>query len=301
MPTRWPAGRLGRIFGTGYDATDRRPCAAGRRPRPPICEGDAMSDDELAARLREVGCVFAEEEAAEVRRVLGAGDPSGVVAARARGVPLEQALGLARFAGVDVALDPGVFVPRHRAAVLVDAAAEAAPGARVVVDLGCGSGAIAAALTRALPGAAVHACDIDAAAVATAARNGAVFGFAVHRGDWWDALPAVLLGRVGLAVAYLPHVPTRLLGTIPRDFREHEPDRTVDGGGDGLDPFRAVLAGAPRWLAADGALVTLVATEQVPAALAAAAGWRAVVVSGTEKDEDADADGDDAVLVLRRR
>src|SRR3954447_894061 len=165
MPTRWPAGRLVRIFGTGDDATDRRPCLAGRRPRPLICEGDAMSDDELAARLRAAGCAFAEEEAAGIRRVLAAGGPPGVVAARARGVPLEQALGLARFAGVDVALDPGVFVPRHRAAVLVDAAAEAVPRPRVVVDLGCGSGAIAAALTRRLPRAAVHACDIDAAAV----------------------------------------------------------------------------------------------------------------------------------------
>lgn len=247
--------------------------------------------DPLVARLRAVGCVFAEEEAAEIRRVLGSADPSGVVAARARGVPLEQALGVARFAGVEVAVDPGVFVPRRRAEVLVTAAAEAAPAARVVVDLGCGSGAIAAALTRRLPHAAVHACDVDRAAVTTAARNGAVFGFTAHHGSWWDALPGGLLGRVDLAVAYLPHVPTRLLGTIPRDFREHEPDGTVDGGFDGLGPFRAVLAGAPGWLASDGVLVTLVAGEQVPDALGVAAGWRPAV-----RAED---DGD-AVLVLRR-
>jgi release factor glutamine methyltransferase len=251
-----------------------------------------MSDaDPLVARLRAVGCVFAEEEAAEIRRVLGAGDPSGIVAARSRGVPLEQALGVARFAGVEVAVDPGVFVPRRRAEVLVAVAAEAAPAARVVVDLGCGSGAIAAALTRRLPHAAVHASDLDRAAVATAARNGAAFGFAVHHGSWWEALPGGLLGRVDLAVAYLPHVPTPLLATIPRDFRDHEPERTVDGGFDGLDPFRAVLAGAPRWLAENGVLVTLVAAEQVPEALAAAAGWQTEV----RGDED-----DDAVLVLRR-
>ena len=272
-------------------------------------------DQGLAARLRAVGCVFAEEEAAEIRRVLGAADPSAVVAARARGVPLEQALGRARFAGVDVEVGPGVFVPRHRAAVLVGAAAEAAPAARIAVDLGCGSGAIAAALTRRLPHAAVHACDIDRAAVTTAARNGAIFGFVAHHGGWWEALPGSLLGRIDLAVAYLPHVPTRLLGTIPRDFREHEPAGTVDGGFDGLDPFRAVLAGAPRWLAGDGVLVTLVAGEQVPAALATAGGWRVEVRAGLPDDADTggDDDGpsgaggeegdepDDAVLVLRRR
>jgi release factor glutamine methyltransferase len=290
---------LVRIFGTGYDATDRRVGAASWAvAAPAICEGDGMTDpDDLVARLRAVGCVFAEEEAAEIRRVLGPGDPSAVVAARALGVPLEQALGRGRFAGVDVAVDPAVFVPRHRAAVLVDAAAQVAPGARVAVDLGCGSGAIAAALTRRLPQAAVHACDIDRAAVATAARNGAVFGFTAHQGDWWAALPGVLLGRVDLAVAYLPHVPTRWLGTIPRDFREHEPDRTVDGGVDGLDPFRAVLAGAPRWLAADGVLVTLVAGEQVPDALASAGGWRVEV---RDLDGDADDEDDDRVLVLHR-
>jgi release factor glutamine methyltransferase len=261
--------------------------------------------DDLVARLRAAGCVFAEEEAAEIRRVLGAGDPSSIVAARARGVPLEQALGRARFAGVDVEVGPGVFVPRHRAAGLVAAAAAAAPAARVAADLGCGSGAIAAALTRRLPHTAVHACDIDPAAVATAARNGAVFGFVAHHGSWWEALPGSLLGRVDLAVAYLPHVPTRLLGTIPRDFREHEPARTVDGGFDGLDPFRAVLAAAPKWLATDGVLVTLMAAEQVPDALAAAGGWGAEVQAGVPGSAgpgaEEDDEPDDAILVLRRR
>jgi release factor glutamine methyltransferase len=167
-----------------------------------------------------------------------------------------------------------------------------------VVDLGCGSGAIAAALTRRLPLADVHACDIDRVAVATAARNGERFGFTAHHGSWWEALPGRLLGRVDLAAAYLPHVPTGLLDTIPRDFREHEPARTVDGGSDGLDPLRAVLAGAPRWLAADAMLVTLIAAEQVPAALEASAGWRTEV--RRVGDEDDEGEDDDAVLVLRR-
>lgn len=246
--------------------------------------------DDLVARLRAAGCVFAEEEATEIRRVLGDADPAAVVEARAVGVPLEQALGRARFGGVDVVLGPGVFVPRHRAAVLAAVAAQEAPGARTAVDLGCGSGALAAALTRLLPRAAVHACDVDGAAVTAAGANGATFGFAVHLGDWWDALPAALLGRVDLAVAYLPHVPTGMLDTIPRDFREHEPARTVDGGADGLLPFRHVLAAAPRWLAPGAVLVTLVAEEQVPAALAATDGWAATV---------RDQEEDDAVLVLR--
>jgi release factor glutamine methyltransferase len=246
-------------------------------------------DDPLVARLRAAGCVFAEEEAAEIRRVVRDPDAvEAVVAARAAGMPLEQAVGRARFAGIEVELAPGVFVPRLRAGAIVGAAVAARPAAGVVVDLGAGAGPIAAALARLIPGAAVHAVEIDPAAVTVAARNGVRLGFAVHRGSWWDALPPSLRGRVDLAAAYLPHVPTHRLAHIPRDFREHEPATAVDGGADGLDPLRAVLAGFDEWLAPGGALVTLVAGEQVETARGLVGGRRLEVI-------EAD---DDAVLVI---
>lgn len=249
-----------------------------------------MSDpDPLTARLRAVGCVFAEEEAAEIRRVLRDPDAiDAVVAARSAGMPLEQALGRAVFAGIDLQLAPGVFVPRHRAEAIVDVAAAARPRARTVVDLGTGSGAIAAALAVRIPLADVHASEIDAAAVLVAARNAATIGFEVHEGDWWTALPPSLRGRVDLAAAYLPHVPTARMDGIPKDFRDHEPDRTVHGGADGLDPLRAVLAGSAEWMAPGGALVTLVAGEQVEAA-------RGLVAPRPLDEVEGD---DDAVLVI---
>ena len=220
--------------------------------------------DALVARLRAAGCVFAEEEAAEIRRVLA--DPvaiAAVVVAREAGMPLEQALGRTRFAGVEISLAPGVFVPRLRAETIVDAAVDARPRARVVADLGTGAGAIAAALATRMPHAAVHATELDPDAVAVAVGNGARIGFSTHRGDWWTALPASLHGRIELATAYLPHVPTAELDRIPRDFRAHEPEAAVHGGADGLDPLRAVLAGMDAWMAPGGAFVTLVAGEQV--------------------------------------
>jgi release factor glutamine methyltransferase len=223
--------------------------------------------DPLVAALRAAGCVFAEEEAAEIRRVLQ--DPeaiAGVVAARADGMPLEQALGRVRFAGIDLEVAPGVFVPRVRAEAIVEVAVRTRPRARLVADLGAGNGAVAAALVERLPLADVHAAELDTVAVAVAARNGDRFGFAVHRGSWWDALPGALRGRVELAAAYLPHVPTAELAHIPRDFRDHEPESTVHGGADGLDPLRAVLAGMSAWMAPGAALVTLVAGEQVETA-----------------------------------
>lgn len=238
--------------------------------------------DPLVARLRAAGCVFAEEEAAEIRRVVGADEQraDAAVAARANGIPLEHALGTALFAGVEIAVGPGVFVPRTRAEILVDAAVATRPDARVVVDLGTGSGAIAAALATRLPRADVYGVDLDSAALAYAVRNAARYGFTVGEGDWWDALPRGLRQRVDLAVAYLPHVPTARLDDIPGDYRAHEPDLAVAGGTDGLDPFRAVLRDLDTWLAADGVLVTLVAEEQLGTATKLSEGSRVTLVEG---------------------
>ncbi|GHF26237.1 N5-glutamine methyltransferase family protein [Pseudolysinimonas yzui] len=243
---------------------------------------DALASDPLIGRLREVGCVFAEEEAAEIRRVVGDDEQraDAVVAARGAGIPLEHALGVALFAGVEIEVGPGVFVPRARAEVLVDAAVAARPDARVVVDLGTGSGAIAAALATRLPRAAVYGVDLDPHALAYAVRNAARHHFTVHEGDWWDALPHELRGRVDLAVAYLPHVPTARLADIPGDYRAHEPDLSVAGGPDGLDPLRHVLADLDEWLTPDGVLVTLVAEEQLETARALSEGRRLTLVVG---------------------
>jgi release factor glutamine methyltransferase len=105
----------------------------------------------------------------------------------------------------------------------------------------------------------VHGVDLDEAALACARRTG---GFTVHQGSWWSGLPEALAGRADLAVAYLPHVPTSRLAEIHPDFRMHEPAVSVDGGPDGLDPLRAVLADADQWLAPDGVFVTLLARKQ---------------------------------------
>jgi release factor glutamine methyltransferase len=142
----------------------------------------------------------------------------------------------------------------------------------------------------------VHACDHDTGALAWARRNGATFGFAVHEGDWFDALPPALEGKLDLVVAHLPYVPTTAVRLLPRDFRDHEPRHTVDGGADGLDPFRVVAAGCRRWLAADGVLLTLVGQEQAATVLAFAADHRL----GVELAPADEATGDSVVVSLRR-
>lgn len=222
-----------------------------------------MDSDPIVARLRAAGCVFAEDEAAFIRRHLD--DPHDIeraVTSRASGLPLEHAVGAAEFAGAILAVADGVFVPRRRAETLAHTAAAQHPTARVVVDLGCGCGALAASMTTRLPSARVHAVDVDPTSVVVARLNGRRYGFAAHHGSWWDGLPSDLRGRVDLAVGYLPHVPTHEVRHIHADFRAHEPLAAVDGGSDGLDHLRTVLAGLPDWLAPGGRFVTLLSAEQ---------------------------------------
>ncbi len=256
--------------------------------------------DEAVRTLRRAGCVFAEREAAVI---FASGHAAArrrqMVAARAAGAPLEYVVGVAEFAGVRVRIGPPAFIPRHRAAALVDAAdmVQTRADAVTVLDLGCGCGAIAAALAQRHPSRSVHATDVDAAAVAYARTNGVAFGFETHEGDWFDALPTSLQGALDVVVAHLPYVPSAEVAMMPRDFRDAEPLRTVDGGTDGLDPWRTVAARAATWLAPGGALLTQVAGTQVETAVTvgADAGWHTMPAITDLSDQDG------AVVLVSRR
>ncbi|WP_412539171.1 putative protein N(5)-glutamine methyltransferase [Longispora sp. K20-0274] len=255
----------------------------------------ALSHLSIVARLRAVGCVFAEDEA---RLLLSSAatpaDLAAMVDRRVAGLPLEQVLGWAEFAGLRIAVLPGVFVPRRRTEFLATqatalarafvaraappasgsgvATAPAGPTARVagrpvVVDLCCGSGAVGTALVTALPGVELHAADIEPAAVRCARRNLGPAG-EVHEGDLYAALPGTLRGRIDVLVCNAPYVPTGEIGLLPPEARLHEPHVTLDGGLDGLDVQRRVAAGAGEWLAPGGHLLVETSSDQAPGTLA---------------------------------
>jgi len=233
----------------------------------------------IVTRLRAAGCVFAEDEA---RLLISAAstpaDLAAMVDRRAAGQPLEHVVGWAKFCGLRIAVDPGVFVPRRRSEFLVrqtiglagrPAAAshsgQAGPPA-VIVDLCCGSGALGAAVTAALDRAELHAADVDPAAVRCARRNVAACGGRVYEGDLYQPLPSTLRGRVGILLANVPYVPTEAVQTLPPEARLHEARRALDGGPDGLDVLRRVAAAAPRWLAPGGHLLIETSERQAPPA-----------------------------------
>jgi len=226
----------------------------------------------VVTALRSAGCVFAEDEA---RLILSTArtpaELTVMVDRRVAGLPLEHVLGWAGFRGLRIAVEPGVFVPRRRTEFLVEQAVALAPGASVVVDLCCGSGAVGAALAAALPGVELHASDVDPAAVRCARRNVGA-GARVHEGDLFEALPHGLRGRVGILAANVPYVPSGEVGLLPPEARDHEPLVALDGGGDGLDVLRRVAGEAPRWLAPGGSLLVETSERQAGPAVEILAG-----------------------------
>ncbi|GLW94972.1 N5-glutamine S-adenosyl-L-methionine-dependent methyltransferase [Actinokineospora globicatena] len=241
--------------------------------------------DDVVARLRAAGCVFAEDEA----RLLAEAAADGaaldeLVAARVAGDPLEHLLGWAEFAGARVVVAPGVFVPRRRTEFLAErAAALASPGA-VVVDLCCGCGAIGAAVSAAVPGVELHAADIDPVALACARRN--LPHAEVHEGDMYAALPARLRGSVDVIVANVPYVPTREISRMPAEARLHEPHTALDGGTDGLAHQRTLAHGATPWLRPGGHLLVETSDEQAPTTVEVftAAGLTTEVLTCPDRD-----------------
>jgi release factor glutamine methyltransferase len=190
-------------------------------------------------------------------------DLDDMVDRRVAGVPIEHVLGWAEFCGLRLAVDRGVFVPRRRTEFLVSRVSAVVEPGNVVVDLCCGSGAIAAALVAALGPIELYAVDIDPAAVQCARRNLAATDGEVYEGDLYEPLPPALCGRVDVIVANAPYVPSDEIALLPSEARVHEPLVSLDGGADGLDILRRITAGASEWLAPGGYLFVETSEGQV--------------------------------------
>ena len=230
----------------------------------------APPDPAVVRRLRAAGCVFAEDEAEVIASSAGSADElESMIAARVSGLPLEQVVGWAEFRGLRILVDPGVFVPRRRSEFLVEVAIGLPRVSPVIVDLCCGTGALGLATAAALPGAELHAAELDAVAVACARRNVEPAGGLVYEGDLFTPLPAALRGRVGILICNAPYVPTGEIRFMPPEAREHEARMALDGGADGLAILRRVSAETPRWLAPGGTLLVETSERQASAMMAA--------------------------------
>ena len=226
---------------------------------------------EAAARLREGGVASPERDAdLLLAHVLGVGlgrlplvddlDPGQreaydvLVARRAAREPLQHLTGSAAFRHVELAVGPGVFVPRPETELLAGWAIDAALALgrpAVVVDLCTGSGAIARAIADEVAGADVHAVELDEGALAWAERNLAGTGVDLRHGDLATALDD-LAGTVDVVVCNPPYIPLEAWESVAAEARDHDPHLALFSGQDGLDAIRTVEKVAARLLKVGG-------------------------------------------------
>jgi release factor glutamine methyltransferase len=247
----------------------------------------------LAGLLADAGFVAADEEAPELL-ARAAGDVEllqSLVARRLTGEPLAWITGSVSFCDVQIRVEPGVYVPRWQSELLARRAVERLPANGTAIDLCTGAGAIAKTLMTYRPGARVVASDIDERAVACATAN----GVEVYRGDLFAPLPRTLEGGIDVVVGVVPYVPTSDLGLLQRDTFAFESSLSYDGGHDGTEILRRVVADSPRFLRGGGALLLELGGEQADALGPDLARLGYIDVS-VLVDEDGDVRGIEATL-----
>ena len=241
----------------------------------------------LAARFRTSSIDTAELDA---RMLAGAAlglDLTGIIAAASRlvtadeavrleqftsrrleGEPVARILGLKEFWGLPLQLSAATLVPRPDTETVVELALEmsrARPGPHRslrVADIGTGSGAILLALLSELPEAHGIGTDVSVAALATASDNAARLGFGDRAAFVACDYAAALSGRFDLIVSNPPYVRSAEIMDLATEVRDHDPLGALDGGGDGLDAYRALIPQAARLLAPDGVLAVEVGHDQ---------------------------------------
>jgi release factor glutamine methyltransferase len=184
-------------------------------------------------------------------------DVEQLLEARASRVPLQHIVGSAGFRYLDLAVGPGVFVPRPESELLVDAVLEAVAGASSphVVDLCAGSGAIGLSVAKECPSAQVDLVETFDGALPWLRRNAA--GFAnvrIHHADLAEA-PADLDHRVDVVVCNPPYVADHERELVDPEVRDHDPGQALWAGADGLDVIRRVADRALVLLRPGGRLV----------------------------------------------
>jgi release factor glutamine methyltransferase len=254
---------------------------------------------EVVERLRAAGFVAAEEEAADLIAAAG-GDSrllQTLLSRREFGEPLAWITGSLVFCGHRLHIEPGIFVPRLQSEELAMRASRLLTVSKggTAADLCTGAGAVAEHLQASVRGARVVGVDNDLKAVVCAARN----GVRVVAGDLGAPLRAAT-GRFDVVTAIAPYVPTAQLARLPRDVLEHEPRSALDGGPDGLDVVRRVVADASQLLRRGGWLLVEIGGDQ-DGALVAELDEHGFGRPATWYDEDGDLRGLSASLVAPAR
>jgi release factor glutamine methyltransferase len=191
---------------------------------------------------------------------------SALAARRQTHEPIARILGRREFWGLELAVTPAVLVPRPDSETVVEAALAALPLPRRAVriaDIGVGSGALLLALLSELKAAFGIGTDRSIAALDTACLNARRHQFDERSAFVACDYGAALAGGFDLVVSNPPYIPSNHIGTLAPEVRDFDPRAALDGGKDGLDAYRAIVADATRLLAPGGVLVLELGIGQV--------------------------------------
>ena len=224
-----------------------------------------------------------------------------MIVRRERGEPVHRILGHREFYGLDFLLSPGTLEPRPDTEVLVDAVLPlltkrvAEKGSARILDMGIGTGAICLSLLYAVPEATGIGSDISLDALATAGNNAARHGlqdrFQTVESDWFENIS----GRFDIILSNPPYIRTDVINTLDREVRDFDPLAALDGGADGLLPYRVIAEKAVDFLESGGVVGVEIGYDQMAdvTAIFAASGYDCV-------DRVKDYGGNDRALVFCR-
>ena len=215
-------------------------------------------------------CARLAREAAEVAK----GEPEGKAAPEAAPEVVDATQGLAESDEGEASEVPTAEVPR-----------EPVPAGPRVLEIGTGTGCISLSIASERPGTSVWATDLSEVAVLLSRRNRDALGLVdvvrICECDLADAVPGELMGTFSVLVSNPPYIPSAVVPTLPYEVQGFEPHLALDGGSDGLDVFRRILALAPVALAPGGMLCVELFEENVHTAAEltrSQGGWRTVEV-----------------------
>ncbi len=189
---------------------------------------------------------------------------------------MSRIIGAREFYGRRFRVTPAVLDPRPDTETLVEAALKRMPPSARVLDLGTGSGAIIVTLLAERSDATGLATDISSEALAVARENAAALGVAERltflEAPWFDGIGE----RFDLIVSNPPYIPRADIAALSADVRNFDPLLALVGGSDGLDPYRAIAAGAAARLKPGGTVAVEIGAGQADSVegIFAASGFR---------------------------
>ncbi len=192
-----------------------------------------------------------------------------LAARRAAGEPFAYLKGVREFWGLAFEVGPGVLVPRPESETMIEAALAHLPDGvpASVVDLGTGSGCLLLTVLHERRQAVGLGVERSTSALTWADRNRRKLGLGgrclLVQGSWLDAVA----GRFDLVLANPPYIPAAEIAALMTDVKDHEPRIALDGGDDGLQPHRVILARLAAHLAPGGLALFEIGHEQGDLAL----------------------------------